>query len=349
MSRLHLFLGCAVAAAALLAPASLASAQPLHLEPASVLVFPLFDSTPGSGTVICVTNTNDSRVYCPDSDFRAGDIVLHYVYVDGASCLEFDRYETLTPGDTFCILADLHNPEETAGFLVVAAVDPEDWERYVDYDWLIGSALVVQSDLNFLWAYTPYAFEGMPDNPFMAAPCDRLSPDEVGDDDGGLDFDGIEYSLFPSRLFLDAFFEEKSPFDNRLTLMATTGQDYIAEVTFLFWNNIEVKFSKTFKFTCWWEGALGDISNVVKDLNGDETELGHGAVETGWAAIVPNRVLDLAGNPVLNNHGDVVRPPLLGTYAHFVTSSDFAAGHALHYQGSMDGLELLHGNGDLDQ
>jgi hypothetical protein len=350
MASLKKGFGFALVAMALLTLASAASAQPKHLEPGSALIFPLYDSTPGSGTVICVTNTNDSNEYCPDSDYRKGDIVVHYVYIDGDSCFEFDRFEYFTPGDTLCVLADDHNPEQDKGFLLVAAVDPEDYDRYVKFDYLIGSAITVQSELNFLWAYTPYPFLGRPDLVERSDPaCERAGTDESGDDDGAVDFDGFEYSKFPERLFLSSFFEEREAFANQLVLLSTTGQDYIAEINFLFWNNIEDKFSRTFKFTCWWAGPLSEISAVVKDLNGDEEELGHGAVETGWASINPNRVLDLAGNPVMAVSGDNLVPPILGVYAHFITGSDFAAGHALHYTGTLDGLEILNGDGDLNQ
>jgi hypothetical protein len=160
--------------------------------------------------------------------------------------------------------------------------------------------------------------------------------------DGALDFDGAEYSYFPETLYIDSFFEERNNFTNQLTLMSTAGQDYINEVNFWFWNNIEEKFSRTFKFVCWWSGTLSEISAIVTDLGGDEEEMGHPPVQTGWAQIEGNRILDLAGNPV--EIGDGV-PPLLGVFAQFITSSDFASGHALHYSGTIDGLEILNGNG----
>jgi len=337
--------GFALLSAMLFAAAPVALAQPVHLQPGSALVFPLYDSSPGAGTVICVTNTNDSRVYCPDSDYREGDVALHYVYVDGESCLEFDRYELLTPGDTFCVVADKHNPEQDRGFLFVAAVDPSDYTKYIKFDYLIGSAITVQSDLNFMWSYTPYAFIGAPGQPGSGGECDPYYTDAGpdGDDDGALDFDGKEYSYFPAELFIDSFLEEVGQKTNALTLMSTTGQDYIAEILFLFWNNIEEKFSKTFKFTCWWTGPLSDISAVVTDLGGDEGEIGVGSIETGWASITPKRILDLAGNPV--EVGDGI-PPILGVFAQYLVNTDFAAGHALHYTGTLDGLELGIGNGD---
>jgi hypothetical protein len=325
-----------IALLAMLVLSSVAAAEPVHLQPGSVLIFPLYDSTPGAGTLFCVTNVNTSNLYCPESDYREGDVLLHYQYVAGDNCFEFDRYEMLTPGDTLCVIADLHNPEAEKGFLVVSAADPETLEKET-FDFLIGSAIVVQSDLNILWSYTPYAFLG--GVPYV--PCGVGWTDNDGDE--ALDFNNVEYSTFPRSLMLDMFFEERPVFMNQLTLMSTTGQDYIAEVNFWFWNNIEERFSRTFKFVCWWSGMLSEISQVVTDLGGDEEEMGAPPIQNGWIQIEGNRILDLAGNPV--DLGDGV-PPILGVFAQFITTSDFAAGRALQYSyEEIDGLEILNGNG----
>lgn len=321
-----------------------ALAQPRHLTPGSVLIFPLYDSTPGAGTIICVTNTNDSRLFCPQSDFREGDIMVHYQYIDGETWQEFDRFEFLTPGDTTCVLADLHNPEQDLGFLVVSAVDPQDMGRKVDFDYLIGSTIVVQSDLNFLWSYTPYVFRGLADDEPPSNPCYLPSTDD--DNDGAIDFDGIEYDKFPTSLFIDSFFEERDSFRNSLTLLSMAGGDYETEALFLFWNNVEDKFSRTFRFTCWHQSPLSEISLIVTNLGGDENELGHGAVETGWASIRSGRILDGAGNPVKNKEGFNAIAPMLGVFSQYIDATDFSSGHALHYKGTVDGLEFGNGDGD---
>ncbi len=326
----------------LFAMSQAAFAQPRHLQPGSVLVFPLYDSAPGAGTVICVTNLNDSRIYCPDSDYREGDIMVHYQYIDGTTWREFDRFEFLTPGDTTCVIADQHNPEQDAGFVVLSAVDPQDMTRKVDFDHLIGSCVVVQSGLNFLWSYTPYSFRAAADS---SDACDLDSTDV--DEDGAIDFDGTEYDVFPRDLFIDSFFEEDGTFTNQLTLLSMAGATYETEVNFLFWNNIEDKFSRSYRFTCWSQGALSDISAIVTNLGGDEEELGQGTIETGWASLSGGRILDGSGNPVLDEDDDQAIAPILGVFAQFITSTDFAAGHALHYRGTLDGLEFIVGDGDL--
>jgi len=339
------------AALALLAGSAAASHT---LQPGSILIFPLYDASPGAGTVICVTNTNLSTVYCPETDFRLGDVLLHYVYIDGESCLEFDRYELLTPGDTLCVIAAEHNPESDKGFLVVIARRPDTGDL-MEFDALIGNALVVQSDLNFLWSYNAYMFEAYADSSDVPDNCDELdhsNPDDDivswGDADGVPDFDDSEYDLFPLVHFVPSFFEEGSSagFTNQLTIMSTSGQDYINEVNFLIFNNIEQKFSRTHKFTCWWSGSLSEISTIAENLGGDEEEIGHNT-QTGWVRFEGNRILDLAGNPILDAAGGLARPAMLAVFAQMIQGTDFAVGDRLiNSEDLIDGGEILPGDGD---
>ena len=54
-----------------------------HGEPGSVLVFPFYATKDAQGTAMVVTNTNTDTTYVPGSDSRTGDVVAHYLYVDG--------------------------------------------------------------------------------------------------------------------------------------------------------------------------------------------------------------------------------------------------------------------------
>jgi hypothetical protein len=309
--------------------ASFASAQPAHLQPGSVLVFPLFDSQPASATVISVTNTNTSNLVC-DNFFRAGDVRLHYVYVS-EECQEFDVFEDLTPGDTLSVLASEHNPEGERGYLFVVALDPEQ-VSHIDFDFLIGSAYVANSNLDIMWSYTPYPFEGL-----------GLDASAVDVDlgcatrrfirgtsyTGPINFDGIDYEEFPDILYIDSFFQENDGvFDNQLTLMSCGGSNRVNVVDFLFYNNDEDAFSRTFNFICWTSVELSEISAITAGLGGDPDEF---VKETGWARINGREIRDLAGN-VQGAEGE---PSLLGTFVQIVRS-DFTAGHALHYSGTQN-------------
>jgi len=311
----------------------------------SVLVFPLFDSAPGNGTVICLTNTETSQLRCSD-DHLEGDVVLHYVYFDGDTWQEFDRFEQLTPGDTLCVVADEHNPEGVSGFLVVIALDPVTLQPLF-FNHVVGQAIVVQSGLNFSWSYTPFSFLAQPT---AGDPCDRPNPDAaLGDGDGVADFDGVEYEAFPRELVVPTFFEEDDRFGNQLTLMSTAGGFYRNEIRLLLYNNIENPFSRTQTFTCWFSAPLSEISGAAANLQGDPDELGHDT-QTGWVSIRGRTLRDLAGNVVRHTGGgDPVIPPILGVFMQLVRGTDFAMGDALYGRdGTTNGLELPHGNRDLD-
>ncbi len=311
---------------------SVALAQPFHMEPASLLVYPRFDSQPATATVINVTNTNSDRTVCEGNDnLMVGDVRLHYVYYGAqladldagipAPWLEFDRFEDLTPADTLSVLASSHNPEGEIGFLTVTALTPDTDEK-IAFDYLIGSAYIANSNLDILWCYIPYSFQA------IGSGSDSTCGHEIIDP-GDASF-GDAYAAFPDVLFIDSFFEERDGvFDNQLTLMSTSGQDFINEVDFLFWNNKEDRFSRTFKFICWTQVELSQVSAVARNLNGDPSEF---VKQTGWVRIDGRRVLDLAGNPV--TAGDFgFGPALLGVFSQAVRV-DFVAGHELHYTGA---------------
>jgi len=303
-------------------------AEPDHLERASVMIYPLFDSRPQSATIINVTNTNQDRTDCNQNGFRAGDVLAHYVYygqdADGGICLEFDRFEPLSPADTLSVLASDHNPEGEVGFLTVSANDPETG-ALIDFDFLLGSAYVANSALDIMWSYTPYAFDADAVNSSSNDACGRAF---IRDDafTGPLCFDELDYDSFPQTVWVDSFFEEMpGVFENKLTLMSTSGQDFINELDVFFFNNKEDKFSRTFKFVCHTTVSLSEISAVARNLNGDPDEF---AKETGWVELTGRAVLDLSGNPASLPKDDV--PAILGVFVQIVRN-DFTAGHALHF------------------
>src|SRR5262245_2284338 len=161
----HRLISFAAAAFTVRGAATGAVAQPKLNQPASLLVFPLFESGRGTATVINVTNTNMDRSVCPLNDnFRVGDVRLHYVYygarhadLDGGGrtpWLEFDRLEDLTPGDSLSVLPSEQNPDADVGFLTVKALAP-DTEEAIDFDYLIGSAYIADAQRDVLWCYVP--------------------------------------------------------------------------------------------------------------------------------------------------------------------------------------------------
>lgn len=314
----------ALAVGALVAPTQ---AQPLHAQPGSVLIFPLYNSTAGNNTVLSVTNTNESELSCGNG-FRQGDVELHYVYYS-ETWQESDTDEDLTPADTLTVLARGHNPNFEMGFLIVEARDPE-LNLPIDYDWLIGSAIVVNSEFDFQWAYTPYAFEGLAGSGATDA-CNRPILDI---DPGNLNFDGVELSSFPDTLLLDHFFGEGTPatrpavsFDNTIYLMSSSpgGFQNSTNVSLIGWNNNEKRFSRTFSFDCYYFGNLGSITNAVNqaslDTDSDDGELA--GVEYGWLRLTTT-------NGRGSNHA------LLGVFTDsaVIGGDVFTSGRELQYRGS---------------
>ena len=318
-----------------------AQAQPSTDKAASVLVFPLYDSRDTTDTILSITNTNTSSEYCEEADTRAGDVRLHFQYIDGDTWADFPRFEHLTPGDTLSVLTSQHNPEWSYGFVVVTAFSPVDSSQAISFDWLIGSATVVRADMDRAWSYRPCGFRAIADR---TDPCEYVDTDF--DVDSARDFDGEEYERFPRRLRLASFLSKNESFDNRIALLTLASSIHQAETEFVIWNNIEQKFSRTLQFSVFFEGDLSEISQIVRDLDGNRDEIGFLDIESGWIEIEGTRILDAAGNPVLNRGGGPAIPPILAVYGGSAAGTDAAYGHALHFDGVLDGLEF--GMGDRD-
>lgn len=313
-----------------------AFAQPVQSEPASVLVYPLFDSRDARETILVITDTSGDRAPCDGNDgLERGGVRLHFVYYGArqsdidrdprtARWLEFDRYETLTPGDTIAVRASEHDPDADVGFLTVKALSP-DTDEPIDFDFLVGSAIVADAASDTMWSYVPYSFQGVGNG--SVSTCGH----ELVDGPGTL-FDGLSYCRFPDVLLLDSFVQERpGVVDGELTLMSTSGSDYVNDVEVLLWNNREERFSRQFSFRCWTSVPLSDLSAVTLRLGGDPDE---SAMQTGWLGIDGRRVLDLAAHPVTD--GDLANgPAVLGVFRQAIRGLG-VVGRPLQYAGGQD-------------
>lgn len=304
-----------------------AMGQPTHAQPASFLIYPLFNSTDGNNTIISVTNTNQDERSC-GFGLRQGDVMIHFVYTDGDTWQLSDRDEDLTPADQVVVLARGHNPNQETGFLTVEARDPESGNP-LEFNHLIGSAHIVNSEFDFEWAYTPYPFLGNPNDNINRGQdrCSRDFTDFAGSGDSTtVDFNGTEYSKFPDILYLDQFFGEGTPagknisFSNTLYLMATSPNR--TDVRMLGWNNNERRFSRTFDFNCWTETTLSELTNAVTQANlAVRSNLSEAeGVATGW--------LQLQASTSSNG--------MLGVFVQrsTIASDTFTAGRELQFEGT---------------
>lgn len=319
----------ALAVAALATPAlAQPSDGPRHLVPGSVMIFPVFDARDGFNTVITVTNTNADRQVAPNG-LRGGDVLVHYVYVDAETWLEFDVEEPLTPSDTISVLANQHTVDNMQGWLWVEARDPENPQCPIDFDYLIGSAILTNSDFNMDWEYAPYTFRALPGNTagvaqFGYSGNGHAFVEDCNNLDGFLDFNGVEYDFFPRYIYIDQFFAEGSPaelpaatFSNSAYLLSTEMEGTAG--TILFYNNNERQISVGFRFDCWTCQPLTGFSaqaNVASMRVGyDPTELN--GIPYGWLRF------------------DSPTDPILGAFVQQIArgAQEYIAGDAMHFAG----------------
>jgi hypothetical protein len=250
-----------------LAVSSTASAQQ---TPGSLLLFPSFDSRPGSSTILTVTNTNP--------DVLTGTVRVEFIYIDKDTCLEFNRSHLLTPNDTLTVLAAVHNPVQQQGYVYVFAKSPLTGQA-ISWNWLIGNMIDVNAIVLFDWSINPVTFQGVP---AQGLPTDV-------DADGLRDLNGVEYSQAPDQILIPRFFGQAFPIFSELILVNLTGGSrFTAVVDFLVYNDNEEVFSTQYAFECWDNPQLGRISNVftqsflLSTFHNPFEVQGVAGLETGW-------------------------------------------------------------------
>jgi hypothetical protein len=163
----------------------------------------------------------------------------------------------------------------------VSALDPVKGHPW-SHDYLVGSEFVVSA------SGVVYSMEAIP---FVSEQPKHEKTDI--DDDGVLDFDGIEYEQAPAYLIIDSFVAIAG---SQLALLNLTGSDRDKnKVRFVAYNDNEFMLSDTREFACWFDQPLVTVSaifqeNFLKSTPNDPKELdisctGIGRLETGWAMI----------------------------------------------------------------
>jgi len=332
-------LGKVAAGFLLLGLAGLAWAQPREMEPGSVLLYPIVSSSlgQGHGTVISVTNTlGDRRVR--NNNFRVGDVQIQYFYVEGRRNWQVtDRIEQLTPNDMFTVLAGDHNPQVEVGFLIVVAQDPET-QVPISFNYLIGDEILADFLDNRTWSLPAIPFKAIA--PFQEGLGGVRTTTDTNAN-GAVDFDGAEYDYWPDVLYLNRFFQQDASLEGELTLVSLLGRDFRISVNFLFYDNEEDVFSRSFEFICWTTVRLWDISLITRNLGGNSNEL-----QTGWARIDGHAAFNLitgaqwaSETPPANPQNQ--DPPLLGAYLERIfPMMGFEYGHLLHHSGFQNGNEF---------
>jgi hypothetical protein len=326
--RVTRFLLPALGLAASLAFSGTAVAQQ---TPGSLLLFPSFDSNPGSSTVLTVTNTN--------ADTLTGTVAVEFVYVEKDTCLEFNRTHILTPNDTLTVLCAVHNPVQQQGYVYVFAKSPITGQA-ITWDYLIGNMLDIDAIVLFDWSINPVAFQG---KTLQGLPTDV-------DGDGLRDLNGIEYSKAPDELLVPRFFGQVFPISSQLILVNLTGGSrFTATVDFLVYNDNEEVFSTQYSFRCWDDPLLSEISGVFNQQfllstfqNPFEVQ-GVAGLETGW--------MRLNGHNASSRATTLDDPAIIAVLVEeFFAVATFGTADLPFFKGEQDNGDLLSNSlfGDTD-
>jgi hypothetical protein len=297
-------------------------------QPGSLLIFPLVQGDARRDTFLTVTNTNEDCTSCGNR-FRFGDVVIQINWIDPSNCSETNASFALSPGDTLTLSVAQQNLGFPEGWAWLDARDPES-NAAIQFDYLVGSALLFDGRSAQTWEYNPYPFQAFPGRshdlgnakgcwPGIAGfdNCGRALTDVDGE--GDADFDGCEYAFWPDEIFLDTFFEESNGFDNELALITPDpfGSTDSHRIDFGFWNNNEVRFSRSDSIFCFFHGRLSDISRIVLGLGG-----------------APNETTDVSGNTYQTGWMELNSAyPVLGVFVQKKTGTRFAGGHELQFRG----------------
>ncbi|MBL8858455.1 MAG: hypothetical protein JNL28_08130 [Planctomycetes bacterium] len=257
-------------------------------SPSSLLLFPEYNSAPGVFTVISVANTKNGPQGLP----TAPAVRAHFVYIDGATCQETDRFEPLTPNDLVTVIAGFHNSTSAKGFLYVYAVDAATGAA-IKWDWLIGSQMQLDGITTFNYSYNPIGFKA-------AVGGGDGTPTDV-DGDGGRDLNGVEYEKAWNEILIPHFFGQGNGRRSELVLINLSGRfEFLATANFLVYDDYENVYSAQYQWRCWTKVPLsktaphGNPATGINDLfnntflaaNGGQGALqGAAGVETGWMRI----------------------------------------------------------------
>lgn len=274
--------GIALAVIPLLASVAAADGR----APGSVLVYPIQRSGEAF-TIVSVTN-----VALESAGFD-GTTNVHFQFVNvksdaanpfaPATCTIANTNALLTAADTHSFVARCVNADGPEGYVVATAQDPALFDVAWAHDYLVGSALVVNSSNSM------FSINALP----FTSPRPTGAPTDL-DQDEQLDFDGFEYEGLPEELYLDAFIAVPG---SSLTLINLTGgAAFQAVVSMDIFNDHEFSLSATTTVPCWREDPLTSYSLVFGgsflDLNtpDDPLELdltcdNQEDLETGWARL----------------------------------------------------------------
>jgi len=249
---------------------SQASADSLD-KPGSLLLFPYFDNTRGQASFVTVTNSNSD--FNQNGQLFAGTVDVEFVYIDGETCLEFNRTRRLTPNDTITVNTFLDNPNDPRGYLYVFAKSPASGAA-ISWNFLEGASVIRSSTDVLNSSLAPIVYRAI----------GAQGTNTDADSDGVRDLNGVEYEVSSDQLHIPSF--TAAP-NSRLILVGLTGLRFTTIVNYLAYNDNEEAFSGQISFDCWDIRRLDAISGIFTDTflegtNDDVSDTGVDGFEGGW-------------------------------------------------------------------
>jgi hypothetical protein len=220
----------------------------------SLLINPLFDNNRGGIYTITVTNTNNDTTPLPQGSLLAGTVDVEFVYINGYTCLEFNRTRRLTPNDTITVTTLFDNPNQADGYVYVFAKSPTTGKA-IKFDWLAGDSFHVAPTLAGGVDIPPVVFRA------GSGLAHKANTDV--DNDGVRDLNGTEYERVSDELIVPRFISAWDVIsDPQLILIGLTGKSFTTIINFLVYNDNEEVFSAQRSFDCWERVRLRDVNGA---------------------------------------------------------------------------------------
>ena len=176
-------------------------------KPGSVLVFPFYKHDAQNNVDTRLTITNLGKL----------GINVHFLFMDGATCTEFDQYVCFTPNASIEWKASQFDPQNK-GYVIAYAVD--NMGRLISYNGLIGNAFV--RDGEYVGNYGAESFAS-------PLPVGTFTNGGIGSFSSIL-FDGVRYDQVPTAFAVDI----QSPLDavnQKIVLAGLTGAADISSLS----------------------------------------------------------------------------------------------------------------------
>lgn len=257
-----------------------------RLQPASLLLYPKYDTRPGRVSLLTITNTNGNK---------GGDVDVEFRYIDDKSgCHPTGREHRLTPNDTLTVLASTQVPPNAYGYAYAYAKSGTDTTANptgepIVFNHLIGQVLILDGAAAADWSVSSVNFKGIG--------AERSPNDDDNDGIRDLNFEFSsdllpEYEKAPAELRIPRFIGQQPIDETSVILIALSGgQAFSTTVMVDGYNDNEVASSSQYEFACWDQPRLTALfpfaqEAAMRGASDDPQEIiGANHRESGWFRI----------------------------------------------------------------